>query len=223
MTDPAPSIDPTPADPANPDPAPTDPTPDPAPADPSGADDKRVQRANAEAARYRTERNTLQDQITQQGATLDALRKALDPNGDTSADPAAQLPELTGRVETLTSENASLKAELLVHTLAGDGGGNPVALLDSRSFLKTLQGLDPEAEDYRDQVAAAIKAAVKDNASLAAVGQVPSRGGAPDAGQGSAAPGSVTQEQFDGMSIGQRQELYRTNPDLYRRLADSIR
>lgn len=187
-------------------------------------EDARVKRANADAARYRTELRALQAKAEQDSGVLDALRKALDPNAKDGDDPTVQVTELTGRVEKLTSDNTSLRAELLVHTLASDNGGNPVSLLDSRGFLTTLQGLDPEGENYRTEVADAIKAAVKANASLAAAGQAPSRGGAAGAGAGSSQPdGAVTQEQFDAMGIAERSALHRTNPDLYRRLAANIR
>ena len=126
-------------------------------------------------------------------------------------------------MESLRTELTSARAELAVHTLAADNGANPNALLDSRSFLNALQALDASADDYRDRVAIAIKDAVQSNANLSATGPAPAKGGAPGAGQGSAAVGGVTQEQFDAMGLAQRNELYRTDPDTYRRLADSIR
>jgi hypothetical protein len=228
MTDPAPSTDPA-ADPANPGtdpanppadpPAPTDPPADP-PADPADENDPRVKRANSEAAKYRTERNQLQQQLEEQGKTLQALAAVLNPQANPEADPAAQLATITSEAESLRNEVTGLRAELMVHTLAGKNGGDPVALLDSRGFLSKLSGLDPAADDYSDQVAAAIKAAVTENKNLAASGQVPSRGGAPGAGQGSEQPaGAVTQEQFNAMSYQDRGQLFRTNPELYRRLA----
>ena len=227
----APGTDPAtpPADPATPpaDPA-TPPAGDP-PADPAGdgADDARVKRANSEAAKYRTERNTLQQQVTDlqngQQAMLDNIAKALGLKPeDAGDDPAKQVTTLTGTVDTLTTENATLKAALLVHDLAPEAGANATALLDSHKFTTLLIGLDPAADDYRDKVAEAIEAAVDQNANLkAGGGQVPpSRGGAPEAGQGAGdQAGAVTQEQFNAMPYQQRADLFRTNPDLYRRLA----
>jgi hypothetical protein len=130
-----------------------------------------------------TELASVKDIVTKIGAVFN-------PESGPEADPAA----LTGQVEQLTTEAAQLRAELLVHTIAGTNGGNPVALLDSRTFATKLHGLDPAADDYTDQVATAIKDAVKQNASLAAVtGQAPAAGGASGAGQGSAQPaGAVT-------------------------------
>ena len=210
-----PTTDPTPdpvTDPANP---PADPPADPDPAD--DGKDPRVTRANAEAAKYRTQLRETQQALSEQGKTLQALAAVFNPDGGDDPDPAA----LTGQVEQLTTRTAQLEAELLVHSIAGDNGGNPVALLDSRTFATTLHGLDPAADDYRDQVAAAITDAVSKNANLSTgAGQGPGRGGAAGAGQGAAQPdGAVTQEQFDAMGYDQRAELYSTNPALYRRLA----
>jgi hypothetical protein len=188
--------------------------------------DPRVTRANSEAARYRTERNALQQQVEQANAAqqtmLDNIAKALGLKAeDAGEDPVAQVGTLTTQVQTLTSEAAQLRAELLVHTIAGEHGANPVSLLDSRTFVNTLHGLDPAADDYRTKVADAIKAAVEQNATLKAGGQVqPTRGGAPEAGQGAGdEAGAVTVEQFKAMSYAERTALFHTNPALYRRLS----
>jgi len=204
-------VDPPAADPADP---PADPADDPA-----DESDPRVKRANAQAAKYRTDLRTAQTELAEQGKTLAALAAVFNP-GSTETDPVAQLEQITTEATGLRDENAQLRSELLVFQLAGDHNANPTALLDSRAFANTLHGLDPAAEDYRTQVADAIKAAVAGNATLQTAGQGPSRGGAAGAGQGAAQPaGAVTQEQFDGMGYADRSDLFRTNPDLYRRLA----
>lgn len=230
MSNPAnPAPEPTPQDPpADPaaDPV-TDPAPVDPPADPADETDPRVKRANAEAAKYRTQlRDTkaeLEGKLAEQAAVLAKLAAVFNPEADPAEDPAQQAAEATAKAEQLTTRVGQLEAELLVHTIAGENGGNPVALLDSRNFTTALHGLDPAADDYTEQVAKAISDAVSKNASLSAAGQGPSRGGAPGAGQGPAAPGAVTQEQFDAMGPRERNDLYRNNPDLYRRLASNIR
>lgn len=185
-------------------------------------EDARVKRANAEAAKYRTALRAQEQEVAGLKDTLAKLAAVFNPEaGGNEPDPAA----LTGQVEQLTTRTAQLEAELLVHTIAGENGGNPVALLDSRNFADKLHALDATADDYTALVAQAIKDAVSKNASLSVgAGQAPGRGGAPGAGQGPAQPaGAVTQEQFDAMGLSQRNDLYRTNPDLYRRLAANIR
>lgn len=227
MPDPAPvPADPTPTPPA---PAPAEPAPaDPPNPDPDADDtDPRVKRANAQAANYRTQlREAEAARAAADQAQTDLLARfaaALGGDAPTETDPAQQVQALTTQVETLTAELGTARTELAVHALAADNGGNANALLDSRSFLNTLQGIDATADDYRDKVADAIKSAVASNANLSDTGPAPARGGAPGAGQGSAGTGGVTQEQFNAMNIGERSELFRTDPDTYRRLADSIR
>lgn len=51
--------------------------------------------------------------------------------------------------------------ELAVLRTAGSHGGNGDALLDSRSFMAKVNGLDPSAEDFAEQLGDAIKAAVE--------------------------------------------------------------
>lgn len=183
------------------------------------ADDKdpRVQRANREAAKYRTERNTLQAELEAIKATQDALRKALTGEaGDKGEDPAKVAERLTGEVDGLRATNTALTHQVAVLRAAPKAGADGDALLDSLTFTKSLDALDASAEDYPDQVAAAIVKAVESNKSLRA-SQGPGRGGAP--GAGSAGDSTVTREQFDAMGYQARAELYETNPSLYRQLA----
>lgn len=194
--------------------------------------DPRVQRANRQAAQYRTQLRETQQQLQQvteaqqeQQSVLQRLAQALTGDsgeGDQDADPAEQVTALTGEVETLRNDNQRLQAELLVHTLASDPSkglnANPVALLDSRSFTNQLGALDASADDYQDQVAEAIRSAVESNSSLRA-GQGSRRGGAESAGR--SGDSAVTQEQFQAMSAKDRSELFQTNPTLYRKLADA--
>lgn len=222
-------------DPAGTPPAGTDTPPavePPAPADPTPADDgetdPRVKRANAEAASYRTKLRAqeqatadVQTKLDEQGQTLARLAAVFNPEA-ANVDPAEQVATITAEADKLRTEVSDLRAELLVFTLAADPAvnANAAKLLDSRSFTTALHGLDPSAENYREQVAEAITAAVTNDANLASSGLAPARGGVPGAGQGSAQTnGAVTAEQFAGMDYAQRSELYANNPDLYRSLA----
>lgn len=162
--------DPAPADPAPADPAPADPA-DPAdPAeDPADDSDPRVKRANAQAAAARVAKNEAQTALKAaqdaQQAQLDAIAKAL---GLKSDDDTPDAGKLTAQVTDLTGENNNLRAALLVHELAGAHNANPVALLDSNKFSAVLQKLDASADDYRDKVTEAVKAAVTENAAYRA-------------------------------------------------------
>lgn len=220
--DPADPADP-PADPADPTDPPADPEDDPN----DDSEDARVKRANRQAANYRnqlretqTELQAIKDAQAASDQVLQALRKALtgESSEDENADPAQLLQAATGEVENLRGQVSQLQGHLLVHELAGEAGGNPNALLDSRSFTDKLARLDPSADDYRTKVAEAIKTAVDSNTSLRAV-QGTGRGGAADAGQGAGGDGTITKAQFDAMDYQARAELYQSNPSLYRKLA----
>jgi len=132
-------------------------------------------RANRQAARYRTQLREAEKARDANAATLDRLRKAI--TGD-DGDGEADAGELASQVEQLTTRTSQLESQLLVHELAAQPelNANPVALLDSNSFTRELHGLDPADDDYRDQVAEAIKNAVAKNRNYRA-GQGSSRGG----------------------------------------------
>lgn len=85
------------------------------------------------------------------------------------------LEEVQAELEKLRNENGSkdgdlnqTKVELAVYRIASKAGGDPDALLDSRTFLAEVKDLDPSAKDFSDKVTAAIKTAVKDNPKLKA-------------------------------------------------------
>lgn len=100
---------------------------------------------------------------------MDALAIALGlKSGDEPPDPAKLAGELKAARETATAEisqrDANLRqaqVELAVLRNAGRHGGNGDALLDSRSFMSRVSGLDPAADDFAEQLGDAIKAAVE--------------------------------------------------------------
>ncbi|MFI1942052.1 hypothetical protein ACH44C_33580 [Streptomyces purpureus] len=99
-------------------------------------------------------------------------------------DPAkltAAIGEKDTRIGSLEGSVRSLTIELAAYKAAGKHEANPAALLDSRSFLESVQGLDPAATDFATKLDDAIKAAVESNAQLR-TGQAPRRGGGDFAG-----------------------------------------
>lgn len=80
-------------------------------------------------------------------------------------DPAA----LTQQLEAQTSATRQASLELAVYRAAASAGGDPNALLDSVSFVKSLDGLDPSDSDA---VIAKVTAAVAANPAL---GTAPAR------------------------------------------------
>ena len=102
-------------------------------------------------------------------------------DNETSVDPS----ELTRQIEAEKSSHRATQVELAVYKAAGVAGGDPVALLDSRSFLGTLDDVDPSDVDG---VVAAISAAVEANPRLGV--EKPSRLPAPNPALGSSAGGA---------------------------------
>ena len=88
----------------------------------------------------------------------------------TPPDPA----KLQTQVETLQSKYADKAAEAAIYRGASKHSANAERLRDSRSFLSSLKGLDPTADDYDSQVAKAIKKAVDDDPHFRA-SQAPAR------------------------------------------------
>lgn len=81
---------------------------------------------------------------------------------------AKELEEARGETKESRAQARQTQVELAVYKTAGRHGGDPDALLDSRSFANAIAKLDPSAADFDEQVGKAVKAAVESNAKLAA-------------------------------------------------------
>ncbi|MDQ0943277.1 hypothetical protein [Streptomyces sp. V1I1] len=176
-----------PAPPAPTPPAPTPPAPAPA-ADPWASFQwdgkveslpapvaKVITDARAEAGKART--------VAKENAATEAREQLLKDLGllkpDETPDPAklaAELGEKDTRLAALAESARTQAIELAAYKAAGKHEANAAALLDSRSFLESVKGLDPTADDFADKLDTAIKAAVEANAQLR-TGQAPRRGG----------------------------------------------
>lgn len=119
-----------------------------------------VEGLRAEAAKYRTQlRDITQSQQTQ----MDTLAKALGlKSDDEKPDPAALAEQLSA--QQAAARTASV--ELAIFRTATAAGADPDALLDSRSFLAKVSGLDPSEEGFTTAVTDAVKAAVEANPKL---------------------------------------------------------
>jgi hypothetical protein len=108
---------------------------------------------------------------------------------------AEKLTEEQSRTKESDARARQREVELAVYKTAGRHGGDPDALLDSRSFANAIAKLDPSAGDFDEQVGKAVKAAVDGNKKLAAKAPEPKEpeptpaGGAPMDG----APGGKRQ------------------------------
>ncbi|WP_405461660.1 hypothetical protein OG786_29440 [Streptomyces sp. NBC_00101] len=81
---------------------------------------------------------------------------------------AKQLAEEQTRTKASDDRARQTQVELAVYKTAGRHGGDPDALLDSKTFANAIAKLDPIADDFADQVGKAVKAAVDANSKLAA-------------------------------------------------------
>lgn len=135
--------------------------------------------ARAEAGKARTTaKQNAADEARQ--SLAQEIGKALGIVKDNApADPAEltrTISTQTGRIGDLESQVRQQAVELAVHGAAAKHQANPSALLDSRSFLASVKGLDPAAADFTTKLDDAIKAAVEGNTQLR-MGQAPQRGG----------------------------------------------
>jgi hypothetical protein len=104
---------------------------------------------------------------------------------DKPADPAEltrTITTQTGRIGELEGSNRALSIELAAYKAAGKHNASPAALLDSRSFLESVKGLDPSATDFATKLDDAIKAAVDANEQLRTGQALGRRGGGDFAG-----------------------------------------
>jgi hypothetical protein len=180
-----PAGDPPPADPANP-PAPAAAQGDPAapvtgqeppaaPAEPTSVEQlpawaqKLIRDGRNEAAANRTKAKehetalaALQAKSQQQ---LDGIAKALGlkPEEATPEQIMAERDAARAASDASAARAREAAVELAVFRAAAHAQVNGNALLDSRSFVATLTGLDPAADDFAQRVNDAITAAVEAN------------------------------------------------------------
>ncbi|WP_149180871.1 hypothetical protein [Streptomyces sp. TRM49041] len=115
-------------------------------------------------------------------AALDAVTRALNPNGGEAEQDPTKLAAAVAERDRLLAENAgalrSARVELAVARVAADQGARGDRLLNSRSFLTSVADLDPADGGFDDALTAAIKAAVDADPDLyRAAPTGPPRGG----------------------------------------------
>jgi len=144
--------------------------------------------AEAEIKRLRTENGAARTNAKAQAAEdakkelAQTIGKALGLVEDETIDPA----KLTESLTTSQAEAKQARVELAVFRNATAANGDPAALLDSTSFLKSLEAIDP---NDAAAVTAAITKAVETNPRLGAAPGDP-RPPAPNPAQGASASGA---------------------------------
>jgi hypothetical protein len=120
---------------------------------------------------------------------LNGVLKALgrNPDGSEATDPEAAAAQLTARAEQAETAAWRSGVQLAVHRRAGKAGGDPDALLDSMSFIDSLDDLidaDPGSPEFLTAIEAKIKEAVARNPNLKAASSGTGRLGAVAGGAG---------------------------------------
>lgn len=128
--------------------------------------DERAKRQAAEAQAKKTADELAEFKKAQQAQNA-ALAKALGfGDKEEPPDPAKLAEDLAAERSERDKLNAAVRdreVQLAVLKNAGKHDADGVALLDSRSFLKKVEGLDPDAGDFENKVAEAITAAIEAN------------------------------------------------------------
>jgi len=168
--EPAPEPKPEPKQP-EPKPGQGEPAPEPEPAPDFQAKFEAQQKVNRDLERKLNEARDAQQ------SQLDTIAKALGLKGDEPPDPA----KLTEQVTKEQQNARDAQVQLAVYRNAKDAGGDPDALLDSASFLRSLANVDPADAEA---VATAVKEAVAANARLGATDDGKPRSPRPDPTQG---------------------------------------
>jgi len=167
-----------------------------------------VKKLREEAAERRTTAKELEDKLDasekRQQAQMDAIAKALGlKQEDTPPDP----DELTRKLAASQAEARRGQVELAVYHAAGAHEARADLLLDSRSFMRAAEGLDPTAADFNDRLSKAITDQVEANDRFKAKAPAPADPPKPPAPKRSGgefnSPGGskpITREQLESMS-----------------------
>ena len=121
-------------------------------------------------------------------ARTDALKAMAATLGVDVSTGAPTVEQVQGQLSTVTTERddargqvRSLTVRLAAWPAAAQHGADAGALMDSATFLASVDKLDPAADDFPAKLGEAVKAALTANPRLKA-GQAPPRGGADFAG-----------------------------------------
>jgi hypothetical protein len=88
------------------------------------------------------------EEVTRQGQALALIAEKLGLDLEGKPDPE----KLQAALESSQRQHRSTAAELAVYRAASAAGADADALLDSRAFMASIEGIDPAAADYRQQV-----------------------------------------------------------------------
>ena len=146
--------------------------------------DTKADTAKADGTDWKALARKHEDEKKANGRKLDAVLKALGMEVDKkTVDPA----EIAKALETERGQGRSLRVENAILRSASKNGADPDLLTDSRKFMAEVEALDPTSDTFTDDLAKAIKAAVKANPALAGKATVSTTSGAEHNGTTTAA------------------------------------
>lgn len=128
----------------------------------SQADDPKLKAARDEAAQNRIKAREATEQMESLRTTLGKALGLIKDDDGKGEGPDAEA--LAAQVEKSQAEATTAARELAVYKAAASNGADPAKLLDSRSFLSSIENVD-HTDDKA--ISAAIKAAVDGNKSFA--------------------------------------------------------
>jgi hypothetical protein len=158
---------------------------------------KELSKVRQEAASHRVAAKSAAEQATKD--LTDKLAVALGLKPDAATDPAA----LTAQIVEAQTNAAKAARELAIFKAATTAGADPNRLLDSNSFMTSVQGLDPSDGAG---ITSAINAAIAANPILKAV-QAAAASGTELGGSGET--GLITEQQFAAMTPEQKNAAFR--------------
>lgn len=111
----------------------------------------------------------------QANATLEALRKALDPNSSQEEDPREVADRATKERDAKDQELRALRLERAAEKAAHKHGADPIALVDSRAFITELGKLDPADDGFTSDLNQLVTDTLEQSPRLKATQPAPAR------------------------------------------------
>lgn len=139
---------------------------------------KLISDLRSENASHRTGKKAAETAAAAEKAKLAGVLKAIGVKPDGTEDIKPE--EIAAKLEQANSAAWQRGVKLQVFTIASKHGADPTALLDSMTFIDSLDDLvdvDPDSADFAKQLESKIKAAVKDNPKFKATPAGPARSG----------------------------------------------
>ena len=158
--------------------------------------DPQIKKLRREAAKYRTERNGLEEKLN---GLIDGLKGL---TGDKSAEqtPEQVIEALTAERDTAAQQLAAIRTESALTRAATEAGADAELLTLVLRGKGALTNLDPNADDFTAQVAVLVDTEVAANPKLKATPAVPQSSGSTPEDTSSPRNGQLTRADMANMT-----------------------